>query len=434
MWRPARSGCGALVTVKLSGNNASMRLGVYGWDPQIAAVVRAAQQEGVPVAVACHLSEEARQTAELRDAVVGDSWEAVVDERVCDAVLVGTSDWDDTRVDGVRHLVQAGRPLLVSQPLTPSMLVAYEIDMIRADVGGLLLPFLAERQHPLVQRLVEAVEASLLGVGPLGRLESIGMVRRIPERTKDEVLAWLARDADLVRLLIGEPQRLSTLASVASEAAYASLTVEFGGESQVPARWQVARGDVPAAELTLIGATGQIRVEIPESISGPAVWRWHDLEGSEAAPPFDAGGVMFSTLQRSLAATSDHVDIPASALSGDTAAGPTPQASWGDAARAIELAETVPRSLARGRAIDLHQEEFTELGTFKGTMASMGCGLVMLALMVLVVATTIGGIADQAGWAFGEQLMSVWPFLVLAALGVFLALQVLPLLMQGPSD
>ena len=66
-----------------------------------------------------------------------------------------------------------------------------------------------------------------------------------------------------------------------------------------------------------------------------------------------------------------------------------------------------------------------------------GCvmgGLVMLALMVLVVATTIGGIADQAGWAFGEQLMSVWPFLVLAALGVFLALQVLPLLMQGPSD
>ena len=121
-------------------------------------------------------------------------------------------------------------------------------------------------------------------------------------------------------------------------------------------------------------------------------------------------------------------------MSGDTAAGLTPQASWGDAARAIELAETVPRSLARGRAIDLHQEEFTELGTFKGTMASMGCGLVMLALMVLVVATTIGGIADQAGWAFGEQLMSVWPFLVLAALGVFLAFQVLPLLMQGPSD
>jgi hypothetical protein len=49
------------------------------------------------------------------------------------------------------------------------------------------------------------------------------------------------------------------------------------------------------------------------------------------------------------------------------------------------------------------------------------------------VGTVIGGIAHEAGWAFGEQLTSVWPFVVLAVLTGFLALQVLPALIQGPA-
>jgi hypothetical protein len=103
-------------------------------------------------------------------------------------------------------------------------------------------------------------------------------------------------------------------------------------------------------------------------------------------------------------------------------------ATWPDAARAIELADSVPRSLAKGRAIDLHQEEFSELGTFRGTMASLGCGLVLVALLVLVLATLIGGIAREAGWGFGERIAAAWPQVVLVVLGLFLALQILPLL------
>ena len=121
---------------------------------------------------------------------------------------------------------------------------------------------------------------------------------------------------------------------------------------------------------------------------------------------------------------------------------PIPPAAWSDAARAIELAETVPRSLARGRAIDLHQEEFSELGTFRGTMASLGCGLVLAALLVLVLATLVGGIAREAGWAWGEQIAGIWPWVVLSVMSLFLALQVLPLLIgagiappaEGPPD
>jgi hypothetical protein len=409
---------GPLVMLSGRRNNASMKLGVYGWDLQIAAVVRAARREGA-VAVACHAPADDL----LAGARVADSWEALIDERACEAILVGSTGWDDARADGVRHLVQAGRPLLLSHPLTPSMLLAYEFDMIRADVGGVVLPFLPDRQHPFVVGLRDAVEGGLVGGGRLGRLESMSLVRRIPNRSKDAALSWLARDADLIRLLIGEPQRLSTLASLGSEAAYASLTVEFGGESQVPARWQVARGDTPLAELTLTGDAGQIRVTIPDSTLGPAVWRWQDLDGEHEAEAFDGGSVMMESLARAMSASASVLEE-----------GAQPAASWADAARAIELAETVPRSLARGRAIDLHQEEFTELGTFKGTMASLGCGLVMIGLLVLVVATVIGGIAHKAGWAFGEQLTAIWPFVVLAALGGFLALQLLPLLIQGPRE
>jgi len=404
-----------------------MRIGLYGWDAQVAAVVRAASREALPLGPACHLSEE--QAASCGAGIArAESWEALIDDRSCDAVVVVAEGWDDARTEGLRHLVQAGRPLLISQPLTLSMLLAYELDMIRSDVGGLLLPILPDRQHPLLGRLLEAVEGGLAGVGSLGRLESISLVRRMPERSKEAVLSWLARDADLVRLLIGDPQRLSTLAGVSSDAAYASLTVEFGGELQVPARWQVARGADPVAELTLTGEAGQIRVTIPDSTLGPATWTWHDLEGTVEAAPFDGGLAMLATLQRCLGETPP---VAAAELASQPPL--PPPAAWADAARAIELAETVPRSLARGRAIDLHQEEFSELGTFKGTMASLGCGLVMAGLLVLVLATVIGGIAHEAGWAFGEQLTSVWPFVVLAVLTGFLALQVLPALIQGPA-
>jgi hypothetical protein len=112
---------------------------------------------------------------------------------------------------------------------------------------------------------------------------------------------------------------------------------------------------------------------------------------------------------------------------------PTPiaPAAWADAARAIELADTVPRSLAKGRAIDLHQEEFSEIGTFRGTMASLGCGLVLATLMLLVLATLVGGIAREAGWEWGERIAGIWPYIVLTVLGAFLALQILPLLIDA---
>jgi hypothetical protein len=52
---------------------------------------------------------------------------------------------------------------------------------------------------------------------------------------------------------------------------------------------------------------------------------------------------------------------------------------------------------------------------------------VLGALLLLVLATLVGGIAREAGWPWGEQIAGIWPQVVLAVLGLFLVLQLLPL-------
>jgi len=395
-----------------------MKLGLLGLDSRIAEVASAAAKRGDTIALGCDLPTTGPLAAAIATDVPRDSsWESLLDPRVCDAVLVGGDGWNDTRADGVRALVQVGRTLLLSHPLVLSMLWAYELDMIRGDTGARLIPFLPDRLHPFIRRLQARIEAGLADADPLGPVETIGMERRLVDRSRDAVLRALAIDADLARVLAGDPSRLSTLGAADADAAWNTLAVGLSGPTQVPVRWQVVRGERPGLRITLIHARGSSAVEIPdESLDATAhpdgtPWTW--IGDPADSVPFDRGAVMLDLLHGQGQTTT------------------IAPAAWSDAARAIELAETVPRSLAKGRAIDLHQEEFSEIGTFRGTMASLGCGLVLAALLLLVLATLVGGIAREAGWEWGERIAGIWPQVVLAVLGLFLALQLLPLLIGG---
>jgi len=405
-----------------------MKLGLLGIDGQIATLLAAASRCGDSIVIACDLPLDSPHASLAIDLPRDASWEALLDVRVCDAVLIGADGWSEYRADGMRKLVQAGRTLLVSQPLALSMLWAYEIDMIRKDSGAIVIPFLPARLHPYVGRLSDEIEASLAGRGSVGTLETITMERRMHDRSRDAVLAQLARDADLVRVLVGDPQRLSTLGNDTPDTAWSTLAVGFTNASHVPVRWHILRGDPSGLKISLIGSAGACEVDIPDDPSQK--WQWSGGRQSLAALPpleWNAAEAMLRVLhdachkEHRLNAQSDSDEMPS-------------PASWADAARAIELAETVPRSIARGRGIDLHQEEFSEIGTFKGTMASLGCAIVLGVLLVLFVATLLGGIAKEAGWQLGEQIAGIWPLAVLAVLGVFLGLQVLPFLIRSDSD
>ena len=392
-----------------------MKLGLLGIDARIAEVVAIAAARGDTITIGCDLPTVGPLAAVVAADVPRDpSWEPLLESQVCDAVLVGSDGWTEARAAGVRALVQAGRTLLLSHPLTLSMLWAYELDMIRGDSGATLIPFLPDRLHPFIRRLQERIEAGLAGADPLGPVETITMERRLVDRSKEAVLRSLAVDADLVRVLAGDPSRLSTLGTADADAAWNTLAVGFTGPAQVPVRWQVVRGERPGLRITLVHAKGTNAVDVPDASldeaghHDDAPWTWTGDRSETLA--FNRGALMLDELHRRRELTT------------------IAPAAWSDAARTIELAETVPRSLAKGRAIDLHQEEFTELGTFRGTMASLGCGLVLMTLLLLVLATLVGGIAREAGWEWGERIAGIWPMVVLAALGLFLALQVLPLL------
>jgi myo-inositol 2-dehydrogenase/D-chiro-inositol 1-dehydrogenase len=99
---------------------------------------------------------------------------------------------------------------------------------------------------------------------------------------------------------------------------------------------------------------------------------------------------------------------------------------WVDAARSVEMAETIERSLHKGRNVDLHYEEYTEQGTFKGMMTSLGCGLLIAGLGLILVV----GLTDSIARAMHRPIPLVehWPYLLLGLLGLFLLLQLFALL------
>lgn len=304
------------------------------------------------------------------------------------------------------------------------MLFAYELDMIRRDSGAVLVPYLPDRLGPGVRSLRDWIRARQ------GRVESIVLERRLRDRTRGSVQREFCRDADLARVLVGPPERLFTLGAADPDSAWSTLAVGLSRAGQPTVRWQVVRGDAPGLTITAVAADGTARLvhapaggDAPASGDAPAggapaaagAWTFEGPGGTAGpAVASDGAATMLAVLRDAIRGVPPSADPP--------------PATWDDAARGVELAETIPRSLARGRAIDLHQEEFTELGTFKGTMASLGCGIVLAALVIAVLAALVGGIARETGWEFGERIAGLWPLVVLGAMALFLLLQFLPAL------
>jgi hypothetical protein len=81
----------------------------------------------------------------------------------------------------------------------------------------------------------------------------------------------------------------------------------------------------------------------------------------------------------------------------------------------------------------LHNEDFTDIGTFKGTMTSLGCGLLLAGLCLLVAVGIVEVVARKAGFAKLADALRSWPYWLVGFLIVFLLLQ-LVLKLAGPGD
>ncbi len=379
-----------------------MDFALLGVDLQTLELVRAIAT-GSPhrLVCACELGPHATEIKRLiPDLRLVDNWESLLETSTTEAVIVASSLEEQPRAEQLRTLVQAGVALLVSHPVYPSMLIYYELDMIREESSAPLLANLPARWHPAIERL----RALLVGDGhlPIGKVEQIVFDRETPLRARADVRAQFARDADLVRALCGELATIGAMGQTAGAADDTNLGVQLAADNGLLVRWAAAPADSSATgRISLLGASGRARLDMPE---GGASWTLEIAAAGqshrETFPDWSAPATILDCMER-------------------LTSGQPLGLAWSDAARSVEIAEALDRSLAKRRQIDLHQETFSEESTFKGTMAALGCALLLSCAALFLLA----GVAEALGVPHADNVL----YLMAAALVIFLALQLLRL-------
>ena len=346
------------------------------------------------------------------------TWEALLDGRLVDAVIVASAAPDEVEERGeqIRRLVQEKIPLLVAHPVVPSILIYYEIDSALGEPPSILLPYLPWRWHPAVQKLSRLCQNENQGIG---QLEQVVCERFLPQRTQALVCRQFAVDADLAQFLAGELTHLGAMApgATAFEAApeYNNLGVQAFGRNKVLVRWSVGPVEVePGAKVSLIGSRGKAILEAP---AGAFPWKLEVRLRNAGTPTLEE----FAPWNPAVVA----LEQLAHALSGQPV---TP--TWHDATQAVELAETIERSLLKRRTIEVRPRSQGEAGQFKGTMTALGCGLLLLSVFFVILGLILGNRPFE--------LILTGRIMIFASaglLGLFLLLQFLSLIIpQEPAN
>jgi hypothetical protein len=325
----------------------------------------------------------------------GEQWEDLLVDETADAIIVGRGvASDELRTRQVQELARLGRPMLTTFPLFPSVLTYFEVDMSRTEGGGILQYYNPLRDS---SALAGADRWVVDGHPRFGKVEQIAATRSMVERTREQVLDRFAGDVDLLSSVGGKLNRIGAHASSGAEADYSALSVQLLGSTQLPVRWSVEPpGDAEGLALHFICERGR------ESF-------WFDGDGLIAEPASAPASRAINRFADAIAAT---------AVDG----------TWRHALRAMELTDSIEISLRRGRMIDVHDQQLTEQLAFKGTMAALGCGLLLLLVPGLLAAGWLAG-------AVGFPLAGYWPHLLLAILAIFLGIQFLPkLLYKSPPS
>ena len=401
-----------------------MQLALLGLDDETRAIARAAVEERHQIAAVCELSAEdlAALAAAGIPAPEPVPWETLLSDTAVkiDAVVVASANDQEQRAEQLVLLAQASVPLLVAHPAVDSMLVYYRLEMVREETQGVLIAYLPSRWHPLVAQTAALIRAgchwparsaSAGATAPVGAFDHASFERWAVDRERSASLAHFARDVDLIRRTCGDVTRIGALGSADQPSAYANLAVQLAGAGAVPTRWSIGPVDEESgARLTLYGERGRVVLHMPDD--GP--WQL-DIRRGDASQPesypqpdWNAAAVALEKLDEAIQQRGNWV---AGAGPQESPGGPDREAlarDWHDAARSVELAETVVRSLARGRTIEVQHEELSEAGTFKSLMTAWGCGLLLCAVFFFFV----------LGPSLGRSVL-------LIVLGLFLVLQLL---------
>ena len=407
-----------------------MRLALLGLDDQTRPIARAANGSGLHrIVLACDLppADRGQMQAMFPGAEEGP-WELLLHEGRIDAVVVAAAAdaaGNELRAEQLRRLAQAGVPMLIAHPVVDSLLVYYELEMLRQDLHCTIVPYLPARWSPAAARLAEFVTAG--DQSPIGAINQAVMEGSPMRRGRGDVLAQFARDVDVIRSVCGDVTRIGAMGSPEPDASLANLAVQMSGPGPIATRWTVAPAeDIPNRRLTIIGSRGKAVLHMPED----GAWRLK-IRPAGASQAEVVKLADWSAPAAALEALDEAISrqpTPTNANGTDAAA-----TDWAQAIRDIELAEGVGRSLRRGRTIEVQREELSETNTFKGLMTAFGCGILTIAAGLIFGIALLAQIAQVNGWRWLADVLKSWPWVVLAVLGLFLVFQLLLRLADPPS-
>lgn len=367
-----------------------MNFALLGPDEDVLTLARAlaANHEHRIVAI-CEPGEHAAALRSLApQARVDVQWESLLLETIVDAVIVGRSAPVDVRADQLRKLVQAKVPLLVVHPSVEAI-VGYEIEMIRRDVGGIVVPYWPGVRSDVCDELKSHANGEMLGP-----VEQLVFERPQADRSRTAALAQLARDTAIIRDVLGAVKTVSASGNLSGEGP-SNLSVQMTTDTGRLARWAMEPASSDAvATMTLFGAKGKVT---------------RDIGAGTAERQSEAERFLNEFIRM---------------LSGGEATLP----AWLDACRASEVADTVPRCLARGKTIELYNEEHTEEGAFKGVMAVGGCLILMIGLLLVIFVAMVEGLQLPL---HRFALWNNWPLYICAAFFFFLLLQLFRFAARG---
>src|SRR5437016_2606807 len=159
-----------------------MKLAVVGADEDALNLLRWAVEQGGHELVAAYNSEaQATQLRAINSQIaLSDNWEELFLASAADAVVFGRGgkeaaarasiDPAERRADQFRKLVQAAVPMIVVCPACESI-VGFEIEMIRRDTKALVIPYVPQASHPIIDRLSQWTLQE--HESPVGKVEQI---------------------------------------------------------------------------------------------------------------------------------------------------------------------------------------------------------------------------------------------------------------------
>lgn len=298
----------------------------------------------------------------------------------------------------LRRAAQSERHVLCVHPPDTAPDIAYEAALVQGDTHKALFPLVGECLHPAVLAFGQLLrEGSTPQAGP--HLLQLERWAAIVTRTgvKPTFPDWI-----VLRALGGEIGEVSAFA--AAEDLNPDEPLLLAGRFDTAGLFQATLiPGQPSAKLVIHSLQGAKRAELvfPEGMEGPSQLRWHSRDGGQCErswPPWQPWTQLVELFEAAVAAD-----------------GPSPQPSWQDTIRCLELDDAARRSLAHRRTHTLEFQDASEEVGFKGTMTLVGCAVLWGTLGLLILAASYPAL----GWAIAPVL------------AIFLLLQVLRWVIPG---